>query len=206
MCSIPGSGWSPGGEHGKPLQYSCLENPMDRGACWAIVHRVTERQTWLKWLGTHTYTHYIFIHWSVGVPGLLLYLDCILAIVNHAAMNTEVHVSFQLVFSFSLYIYATVELLGHMVVLLVFWGTSILFSTVAVPIYVPTNSGIISVQSLSHCVWLFATSWTAARRTSLSITSSRSSPKPMSIESVMSSDHLIICCLLLFRLQSFPAS
>ena len=34
---IPGSGRSPGGEHGNPLQYSCLENPMDRGAWWAAV-------------------------------------------------------------------------------------------------------------------------------------------------------------------------
>ena len=35
---------------GNPLQYSCLENPMDRGAWWAIVHRVAKIQTWLKWL------------------------------------------------------------------------------------------------------------------------------------------------------------
>ena len=38
--SIPGSGRSPGGGHGNPLQYSCLENPMDRGAWWATVHGV----------------------------------------------------------------------------------------------------------------------------------------------------------------------
>ena len=37
--SIPGSGKSPGGRHGNPLQYSCLGNPMDRGAWWATVHR-----------------------------------------------------------------------------------------------------------------------------------------------------------------------
>ena len=37
MGSIPGSGRSPGGGHGNPLQYSCLENPMDRGAWWATV-------------------------------------------------------------------------------------------------------------------------------------------------------------------------
>ena len=36
---------SPGGGHGNPLQYSCLENPMDRGAWRAIVHRVTKSQT-----------------------------------------------------------------------------------------------------------------------------------------------------------------
>ena len=46
--SIPGSGRSPGGGHGNPLQYSCLENPMDRGAWWAIVHRVTKSQTRLN--------------------------------------------------------------------------------------------------------------------------------------------------------------
>ena len=40
--SIPGSGRSPGRGHGNPLQYSYLENPMDRGASWATVHRVAE--------------------------------------------------------------------------------------------------------------------------------------------------------------------
>ena len=45
VYSIPGSGRSPGGRHGNPLQDSCLENPMDRGALWAIVHRVTKSQT-----------------------------------------------------------------------------------------------------------------------------------------------------------------
>ena len=42
--SIPGSGRSPGEGNGNPLQYSCLENPMDRGAWWALVHGVTVRQ------------------------------------------------------------------------------------------------------------------------------------------------------------------
>ena len=45
LGSIPGSGRSPGGGHGNPLQYSCLENPMDRGAWWATVHGVTKSQT-----------------------------------------------------------------------------------------------------------------------------------------------------------------
>ena len=39
---IPGSGRSPGEENGNPLQFSCLENPMDRVAWWATVHRVAE--------------------------------------------------------------------------------------------------------------------------------------------------------------------
>ena len=49
-CLIPGSGRSPG----KPLQYSCLENSMDRGAWWAIFHGVTKSRTWLC---THAYSH-----------------------------------------------------------------------------------------------------------------------------------------------------
>ena len=53
-----------------------------------------------------------------------------------------------------------------------------------------------SVQSLSH-VLLFVTPWTAARQASLSITNSQSPPKPMSIESVMPSTHLVLCCPLL---------
>ena len=43
--SIPGLGRSPGGGHGNPLQYSCLKNPMDRGAWRATVHGVTKRWT-----------------------------------------------------------------------------------------------------------------------------------------------------------------
>ena len=46
--SIPGWGRSPGGGHGNPLQYSCLENPVDRGAWWATVHGVIKSQTQLK--------------------------------------------------------------------------------------------------------------------------------------------------------------
>ena len=42
---IPGSGRSPGGRHGNPLQYSCLENPVDRGAWRATVHRIAESET-----------------------------------------------------------------------------------------------------------------------------------------------------------------
>ena len=50
--SIPGSGRSPAGGHGNPPQYSCLENPMDRGAWRATVHGVTKSWTQLKRLST----------------------------------------------------------------------------------------------------------------------------------------------------------
>ena len=60
-----------------------------------------------------------------------------------------------------------------------------------------------SVQSLSH-VRLFETPWTAACQASLSITNSGSPPKPMSIESVMPSNHLVLCCPLLLLPFNLP--
>ena len=61
-----------------------------------------------------------------------------------------------------------------------------------------------SVKSLSR-VWLFVTPWTAARQASLSITNSRSPPKTMSTESVMPSNHLILCRPLLLLPSIFPS-
>ena len=55
---IPGSGRSPGGGHGNLLQYSCLENPMDRGAWQATAYRVAESDTTEATQHTHTHAHY----------------------------------------------------------------------------------------------------------------------------------------------------
>ena len=58
MGSIPGLGRSPGVGNGYPLQYSCLRNPMDRGAWWVTVHGVTESDmTEHRHTHTHTHTH-----------------------------------------------------------------------------------------------------------------------------------------------------
>ena len=54
--SIPGSGRSPGGGNGNPLQYSCLGNPMDRGGWWSIVHRVTKVSGMTEWLNNNNKT------------------------------------------------------------------------------------------------------------------------------------------------------
>ena len=54
MGSFPGSGRSSREGNGNPLQYSCLENPMDKGAWWAIIHGVTKSQTGLS---THPHPH-----------------------------------------------------------------------------------------------------------------------------------------------------
>ena len=68
--SIPGSGRSPRGRNGNPLQYSCLENFMDKRAWQATVHRVAKSWTPLKRLSTqaaHRYTSSKSIHKSMGV-------------------------------------------------------------------------------------------------------------------------------------------
>ena len=72
-----------------------------------------------------------------------------------------------------------------------------------IPAYLDNRFVFSSVQSLSR-VRLFVTPWTTARQTSLSITNSRSSPKLMSIESVMPSSHLILCRPLLLLTSIFP--
>ena len=78
---IPGLGRSPGGWHSNPLQYSCLENPMGRGAWQATVHRVTKSWTQLKQLDMHACFH-------------------ILAIMNNTAIDIWVRVSVWTCFHF----------------------------------------------------------------------------------------------------------
>ena len=69
VVSIPGSGRFFGGGHGNPLKHYCLENPMDRGAWWAAVHRVAKSWAWLKWLSTIIILW--FIHIVVGINNSL---------------------------------------------------------------------------------------------------------------------------------------
>ena len=87
--SVPVSGRSSGGGHGSPLQYSCLENPMDRGACWAAVHGVTESDaTEVTEHSTHMWDHdslagdrtrtpciarWIPNHWTAREPCLFIF-------------------------------------------------------------------------------------------------------------------------------------
>ena len=68
---VPGWGRSPGGGHGNSLQYSCLENPMDRRNWWATVHRVTHSQTWLSRLSTHAHI------WQLHEFGSFRVLHCL---------------------------------------------------------------------------------------------------------------------------------
>ena len=64
LGSIPGSGRSPGEGNGNPLQYSCLENPMDGGAWWATVHGVAKSRTRLSDF-TSLMDNYMGIKWII---------------------------------------------------------------------------------------------------------------------------------------------
>ena len=55
VVSVPEWGRSPGEGHGNPILYSCMKNPMDRGAWWATVHSIAKSWTQLKRLGTHAH-------------------------------------------------------------------------------------------------------------------------------------------------------
>ena len=68
MSLIPGSERSPGVGNSNPLQYSHLENPTDRGTCWATVYGVTKSQTQLKQLSMRTLHHSKFCTMVVSCP------------------------------------------------------------------------------------------------------------------------------------------
>ena len=70
--SIPGSGRSPRGGYGNPIQYSCLENPMDRGVWRAAVQRVAKSWTWLKRLSTQADRWFGKGQWGVSRMGALM--------------------------------------------------------------------------------------------------------------------------------------
>ena len=76
VSSIPGLGRSPGEGNGNPLQYSCLENPMDRGAWWATVHGVAKSQTGLKQLSVQSAS------WLLSSSAIILpeVVNCVLFI------------------------------------------------------------------------------------------------------------------------------
>ena len=84
MSSIPESGRSPGGRHGNPLRYSCMENSMDRGAWWATAHRITKSQTGLKWLSKQAHkavlrsnvTVYIKVKLTHPTSFLIFFIFC----------------------------------------------------------------------------------------------------------------------------------
>ena len=90
--SISGSGRSPGGGHGNAYQYSCLENPMESGAWWAMLNGVAKSQTQMKWISTYTHTHSqgspIFFSIYNPLVGLINHLLCPFTLTLSLALNT----------------------------------------------------------------------------------------------------------------------
>ena len=85
MCLIPGLGRSLGEGNGNPLQYSCLENPVDRGVWWALVHRVAKSQKQLKQLSIHIQSTSLktFIIYVVSYIDVLVFLVCCISKYAH---------------------------------------------------------------------------------------------------------------------------
>ena len=156
---IPETGRSPGEGNGNPLQYSCLENSMDRGAWWAAIHEVTN-----SWIQLSNFTSILSrVIWQMK-----------LSFTNLPRVNQTVRIQIQICF------------------------------TLKTCFYYISYLSVTSVQLLSHVQHL-AIPWTAAHQASLSITSSQSLQKLMSTESVMPSNHLILCRPLLLP-SIFPST
>ena len=125
---------------------------------------------------------YIYIYIYMYSIYIYIYMYSIYIYIHIYVFNIYIYI-----YMYSIHMYICIELL---------WCTAEIHSTLTVQFS--------SVQSLS-CVQLFTTPCTAARQASLSITNSQSPPKPMSIESVMPSNHLILCCPLLLLPSIFPS-
>ena len=162
MGMIPGLGWSLGGENGNPLQYSCLENPKNRGAWWATGHGVTKSWSplsywaWMShscsfmlWHMTEVslcwgdYTvcidHIVFVYLSVDGSWSCFFLWLWIML----QWTRECRYFFKTLLSIHLAVYPEVGSLDRMLVqFLIFWGISILFSIAIASFYTPTNSAL----------------------------------------------------------------
>ena len=219
--SLPGTGTSPGEGNGNPLQCSFLENPRDKGLV-AAISRVAQSRTWLKWLSSSSSSsQYLCLenfmnrrafcagyspwnnkksdtseqitHTQIQCAYVIVVLNCLLicssSIFTIIFIFPDIWGSFYIKplgtrnFKINFQLYwdrIEVALCKFKIYCVLFWN--ILF---------------IVVQSLSF-VWLFATPYTAAFQAPLSFTISNSLLKFMSIESVILSKHLFLCCPLLF--------
>ena len=87
--SIVHLGRSLGGGHGNPLQYSCLEKPMDREAWWAAVHRVTQSRTQLKQLSTHSWFTVNSVLFQVNSKVIQLYVCVYIYILSQSLFHYQ---------------------------------------------------------------------------------------------------------------------
>ena len=91
--SIPGSERNPRGGHGNPLQYSCLENPMDRGAWWGTIHGVPKSWTWLV---TNTFIFIIDLQYCVNfcsIAKLVSYTYVLFHIIFYYGLSQDIEYS-----------------------------------------------------------------------------------------------------------------
>ena len=129
---------SPGEGHGNPLQYSCLENPMDRGARQATVHRVAESLTWLKWLNI-CWTSSFFIcicHMHILLIPCIHYIRSSPSFfLQWISLNISVYLSFA--GSFLVIISLGMELGYRLHTYLILWDTSKLYYKTYQRIFIP---------------------------------------------------------------------
>ena len=157
---IPRSGRSPGGGHGNPLLYSCLEHLMDRGAWRATIHGVAKSWTWLKRLSMHKKGsikfHYHIIYFFYTDPVLencSIYFpdDQVIFSVTHSHTNQlslSKHICFWLqgelgTSRLSMYLYPTSI---PLIQLEIFWTIYDICISISISVYLPMNSNTFPLQ------------------------------------------------------------
>ena len=166
--SIPGSGRSPGGGHGNPLQCSCLENPMDRRAWWATVHGVTKSRTRLSdWTQQqHVYLCLCIFFFSGIFSEGQTSCSSILKYSHLSFIRTRT-------FSYVIIVHLSIRKLSSGATLLYNLHLILRFQELShYMLFRSSFLGILLCYSLSH-VWLFSTPWTVTSQASLSMGFSR---------------------------------
>ena len=219
--------------NGNPLQCSCLKNPRDGGVWWAAVYGIAQSWTQLKQLSSSSNSLHVSVwisFWllvcgykadnSILPNNLICFLPCLQAVsqscLRGGASKWVLHVP-QL---FCLYQWRhdALDFLKPMTWTSLFFGNFVEEWISLAPIlgaldylwfrkarHPIINVNVKSVQFSHSVVPDSVTPWTTARQASLSITNCQSLPKPMSIELVMPSNHLILCCPLLLPPSIFPS-
>ena len=170
-----------------PLQCSCLENTRDGGAWWAAVYGITQSRTRLKWLSSSSSSDTCAVFFQVSMADKIALVN----IKGNAQQRLVLIVQISFETSSTLQKpHLQIYLSKCFVFSFVAFCSFIISILVSTAIYFNQFSSV--TQSLSP-VLPFAIPWMAAHQVSLSITNSQSLLKLMSIESVMPSNHLILC-------------
>ena len=207
--SIPGLERAPGGGHGNPLHGdSCVENPHGQRSLvgyspWGL--RESDMTEWRSTAHCQDVIENVIISYTIFLRtsgrNRYWYILALAAKVKLQSQNWAHHSKCRLTCLALFWLFFFILPFQAPFFIFIFFKKKFSYFKFVQSYCV----FFFKFSSVAQCVRLFATPWTTARQASLSISNSRSPPKPVSIKSMMPSNHLILCCPLLLPPSIFPS-